>query len=94
MDTGASHTLVPAVLLEQLGVLREEQWPFELADGRIVDRDVGHTFVRVDGRRVFTPVVFGESGEGPLLGATTLEEARLGVDPIRRNLIRVPGLLK
>lgn len=84
VDTGATHTLMPAVLLEQLGVLREEQWPFELADGRIVDRDVGQTRVRVDGREVTTYVVFGGPGESPLLGPYTLEGARLAVDPARR----------
>jgi clan AA aspartic protease len=93
-DTGASHTVVAADVLERLGVAREEQWPFELADGRIIDRDVGQTRVRLDGREVTTVVVFGRPGEAPLLGAHALEGARLASDPVRQRLIRVPGLLK
>jgi hypothetical protein len=38
-------------------------------------------------------VVFGDEGALPLLGAVTLEEFGLGVDPIARKLIPVPGLL-
>jgi hypothetical protein len=30
----------------------------------------------------------------PILGAITLEEFGLGVDPVGHRLIRVPGLLK
>jgi len=38
-------------------------------------------------------VVFGEDGGPLLLGAVTLEEFGLGVDPVARKLVPVPGLL-
>jgi hypothetical protein len=40
-----------------------------------------------------TIVVFGDEGALPLLGAFTLEEFGLSVDPVGRKLIPVPGLL-
>lgn len=49
---------------------------------------------KIDGEPQPTIVVFGEPGCDALLGAVTLEEFGLGVDPIRRQLIPVPGLLK
>ena len=35
------------------------------------------------------PVIFAEEGEASLLGVTTLEVARLGVDPTNQRLIPV-----
>jgi predicted aspartyl protease len=84
---------MPASLLRELGVPILERWPFRLADGREVEMDVGETRIRVDGRERTTVVVFAEEGTGPILGAVTLEEFRLGVDPIAQRLIPVPGLL-
>jgi clan AA aspartic protease len=93
VDTGATYTLVPRSLLQRLGVTPEERWPFTLADGRTVEYDVAQVQVRLDGRRRYTVVVFGDDGVQCLLGVVTLEEFRLGVDPVSRRLIPVPGLL-
>jgi hypothetical protein len=38
-------------------------------------------------------VTFGDEGMAPILGAVTLEEFRLGVDPVRQELVPVIGLL-
>jgi clan AA aspartic protease len=94
VDSGASHTLVPASILRRLGVIPDERWPFDLADNRIVEYDVGEASIKIDGRRRHTVVAFGEEGAQPLLGAATLEEFRLGIDPVRRQLIPIRGLLK
>jgi clan AA aspartic protease len=93
VDTGSSYTLVPRSLLQRLGVTPEERWPFTLADGRTVEYDVAQVQVRLDGRRRYTVVVFGDDGAQCLLGVVTLEKFRLGVDPVSRRLIPVPGLL-
>lgn len=93
VDTGASHTVIPASLLKQLGVEPHDKHPFLLADGRSVQRDVGRTWVKVDGHREMTIVVFGDEGTVALLGAVTLEEMRLGVDAVGKKLISVPGYL-
>lgn len=93
VDTGASLTRVPRSVLERLGVGPLEPWPFRLADDRQVQYEVGQTQIRLGGRTRFTPVVFGEEASDPLLGAVTLETFGLGVDPIGRRLIPVPGLM-
>jgi clan AA aspartic protease len=93
VDTGASYTSLPSGLLRELGVAPHGQRPFLLATGDTVVRDVGRTWVRIDGQTEMTIVVFGDDGASPLLGAVTLEEFGLGVDPIARKLIPVPGLL-
>jgi len=36
VDTGATYTWIPQDVLEGLGVVPEEEWPFVLADGREV----------------------------------------------------------
>ena len=93
VDTGASHTALPASLLRELGIAPHTRGVFRLADGRQVERDIGQTLVRLDGLEQMTLVVFGDEGTEPLLGAVTLEEFRLGVDPIAQRLIPVSGLL-
>ncbi len=94
VDTGATYTWIPRPTLEALGHLPEEDWEFELADGRMATYGVKWITVRVNGKAHPTPVVFGESGTGALLGAVTLEESRLGVDAVNERLIPTPGLLK
>ncbi|MBI3456114.1 MAG: retroviral-like aspartic protease family protein [Candidatus Rokubacteria bacterium] len=93
VDTGASYTLLPASLLDRLGVTRVRRWPFELADGHTTEYDIGYALVRYDGESVPTIVVFGREDVAPILGAYTLEGLRLAPDPVRRRLIPVPGLL-
>ncbi|PYP39664.1 MAG: hypothetical protein DMD48_05755, partial [Gemmatimonadetes bacterium] len=34
VDTGSTFTWIPRDVLERLGVSPEQEWPFELADGR------------------------------------------------------------
>ena len=93
VDTGSSYNALPASFLLGLGVSPHDRRPFELADGRIVERDVGRTWVQIDGRSEIVLVVFADEGTQALLGAVTLEIFGLGVDPVRRRLVPVPGLL-
>ena len=93
VDTGSTYTVLPRSLLERLGVEAHTRDKFRLADGRVVEEDIGRTWVRVDGRSEITLVVFGEEGSRSLLGAYTLEGFRLAPDPVGRRLISVEGLL-
>jgi clan AA aspartic protease len=92
VDSGASDTRVPRSILERLGIRPQERWPFRMADERQVEYDVGVAFVRIEGRAAPSTVVFGEEGSSPLLGATTLEMLRLGIDLVGQRLIPVPGV--
>ena len=94
VDPGASYTWIPRDLLERLAVRPDEERVFVLADGREVRYPMAWVRVRLDSRIQPTLVVCGDSGTEPLLGAFTLEGFGLGVDPVNRRLIPVPGLLK
>ena len=93
VDTGATYTMLPASMLQNLGVVPHDRAEFELADGNVAEMDIGRTWVRIDGRSEIVPIIFGEEGTTALLGAVTLEIFRLGVDLVRQELIRVRGLL-
>ena len=93
VDTGATYTGVPANILEELGVARHVLASFVLADGREVQREIGHAWVRVGERSAITLVVFAEPGAPVLLGAHALEGLRLAADPVGRRLVPVPALL-
>jgi clan AA aspartic protease len=93
VDTGASHTALPVSMLRRLGVEAREQGRFQLANGTVVMLDVGRTWIRIDGRSGVTMVVFADEGSTPLLGAVTLGELRLGVDPVARKLVEVTAYL-
>jgi clan AA aspartic protease len=89
VDTGATNTVIPGGLLRRLGVEPHRTSVFELADGRQLELEIGRAWVRVDGQREYTQVVFGPEGSEPVLGAITLEEMNLAVDPVARKLVPV-----
>ncbi len=92
VDTGSFFTFVPAPALEQLKVLRTDSVELEMADGRIVQYDLGHVWASVNGKRVVTLVAFGDAGADALLGVYTLEGLRLAADPVNHLLVPVEVL--
>ena len=93
VDTGATYTTAPASLLRGLGIAPMSVGRFTLADGSQTERQIGQTWIRLNGESYIAPVVFADERSGPLLGAVTLEIFRLGVDPVSKRLIPVDGLL-
>ena len=93
VDSGATYNIVPASLLRRLDVQVRRSGTFRLADDRRVQRELGQTWVRLNGDEAVAPVVFGDEGVQPLLGAVTLEIFQLGIDPVRMRLIPVEGLM-
>ena len=94
VDTGSTYTSLPETLLEELGIEREETDVFELADNRLVEYDMGETRVRLEGRELTVPVIFAADGALPLVGMTTLEILRLGIDPVAEALVPVTAFRK
>ena len=90
VDTGATFTVLPRSLLQELGVAAHARAPFVLADGREIELELGRAWIRIGGRQEFSLVAFGDE---TLLGAVTLEEFRLAPDPVSRRLVEVPALL-
>ena len=93
VDTGATLTTIPAVVLRRLGITPSRRGTFKLADGRHMEMDIGRALVRVAGAEEIVPVVFGDGEAQPLLGAVTLEVLFLAVDPVEKRLVPVEGLL-
>ena len=93
VDTGASYSMFPSDMLDEIGVVVDETRAFDLADNRTVELPLGHAEIRVAGKQIITQVVFGPAGGSSLVGATTLEGAGLAVDPMRKLLVPVNGLL-
>jgi predicted aspartyl protease len=90
VDTGATYTVLPKPLLEELGVVPHTRAPFLVADGREIELEIGRAWIRIENRQEISLVVFGDSA---LLGAFTLEALRLAPDPVGRRLVPVPALL-
>ena len=87
VDTGATLSWIPRQVLESLGATVLSRLPFELADGRRLERDITTVLFTIDGRKAPVPVAFGEAGEGAVLGATALESLGLMVDPAAQKLL-------
>ena len=90
VDTGAAYTTLPACFLDELGIEPMTQRRFVVADGRIVDMDIGRAWVTIDGASEVTIVAFGcrsADDSPPLLGAYTMEGLGLAVDPTSGRLV-------
>lgn len=94
VDSGATYTLVPQNILNELGVVPIDRVPFELADNEIRELEVGEARLRLDGRERTVLVVFGPEGSTPLLGATALELFNRAIDPVHQVLVPVTAILK
>jgi len=89
VDSGAMNSVVPAAVLERLGIEPLSEQQFRMANGGIIRRRRGGAVFHFRERVGVADVVFGERGDANLLGATTLESLGLGLDPIRRELIEL-----
>ena len=87
VDTGASHTLVPATILEELGVERLRSRVFSLADGSRRELFMGWVEMELEGQTDHVSVVFGPDSGKILLGAMALETFALAADAQNRRLI-------
>lgn len=93
VDTGASLSIIPRDILEGLGIRPEDVETFEVADGRPMSRQVGPAVIRYQGKAAGTQVIFGDPGDTPLLGVSTLEELGLQLDQRSGRLEKAKRLL-
>lgn len=92
VDCGAVYTWIPSPVLERLGVKPKGMRKLKIADGSIIERNMGVIQIRLREQTGPTWVIFGDCGSEPLLGAITLEEFELGIDPVNKTLIPVISL--
>ena len=86
LDSGATYSLIPRAILEQLGINPHRSIEVVLADGRRSQREVGDAYLEYQGSGSASPVIFGESGEEPLLGVFALESLGYVLDPFKREI--------
>ena len=89
VDTGASYSLMPRSILENLGHSPTHHRPFRIADGSVVELGLTQVPLRIGEEVSMVSCVFGDDESEPLLGATALEEFGLGVDPLNHTLVPV-----
>lgn len=88
VDSGATYSVVPKLLLDKIGVKPYREQKFSLADGRIIKRKIGEAIFEFRGHRAPSPVVVGRKNDVLLLGVLTLEAMGLILDPFERKLYR------
>jgi clan AA aspartic protease len=86
VDSGAIYSLIPGRVLRRLGIKPHSTREFVLANGEVIRRRLATATFEYQGKRGDSMVVVGETGDDPLLGATTLEGFGLVLDPFRREL--------
>lgn len=94
VDSGAAYSLLPRGVWKRLGLKPKRKELFEFADGRTVERDVSECRISFGKHDAHSPVILGEPGDDEsLLGAVTLENLGLVLDPISRKLLPMRLLL-
>jgi clan AA aspartic protease len=93
VDSGASYSVIPRRILEKFGVRVDQKQTFTLADGSQVERELGTAYFKLAGREGSSMVIFGEPSDATLLGVLTLESLGLMLDPLKRELRKLPLLL-
>lgn len=93
LDSGMVHSVVPADVLERLGIAAISSEEFRLADGSRITRRKGAAVFRLRELVGGADVVFGEEGDHTLLGALTLASLGFALHPLRRELRPLPMIL-
>jgi aspartyl protease family protein len=86
IDSGATYTLLPLETWSTIGLSPARSVQCVLADGTAIERGVSECLISLPQGTGHTPVLLGEAGDEPLLGAVTLEVLGLVLDPFKRTL--------
>jgi predicted aspartyl protease len=87
VNAESPYSVMPAPLLQMLGLDPEWTWVFELPDGGQEERPVAEVQFRLNNQERTTICIFGKPESGPILGAYTLESFGLAADPVSRKLV-------
>jgi clan AA aspartic protease len=93
VDSGANYSVVPGKILDEFGIEPYREMSFSLADGTMLKRKLSSAYFEFQGEGGPAPVVYGEEGDCPLLGATTLESIGIVLNPFTRTLHPVQLLM-
>jgi clan AA aspartic protease len=93
VDSGAIYTLLPQKEWKAIGLKPKRKMTFTLADGTRVERYISECHISLPQGEGHTPVILGEPGDEPLLGAVTLEILGLVLNPFNRSLEPMRAML-
>jgi clan AA aspartic protease len=93
VDTGATYTTLPREIIDDLGCPAIGSRHVLLANGREEEWPIAAIRVTLDGQEGPTFCLIGPAAGPALLGAVTLEEFALGVDPVAKRLVPVRSYL-
>ena len=93
IDSGAIYSVVPEVVLRELGIKPLAEQEFRLADGSTITRKKGAALFRYGEAVGGADVLFGDEGDCQLFGELTLTALGLALDPLKRELRPLPMIL-
>ena len=87
VDTGSEYTWIAETALREIGIKPEKRIRLVMANGSVLERDIGFALIMVG--RLFTidEVVFAQRSDLLLLGARTLEGLNVYVDLQAKKLV-------
>ena len=86
VDSGATYTLLPFDVWQDIGLAPKRSVTFSLADGSKIERQVSECHIALEIDEGHSPVILGEPGDEALLGVVTLENFGLVFNPFNRTL--------
>ena len=91
VDTRRLYSIVPAQILEDLGVKRNDYQRFRRADGFVRQLGIGLALMELQGKTAPVHIVFGDDRQETVIGSMTLATFGLAADPVQERLVQ--GLL-
>mgnify|MGYP001772734330 FL=1 len=92
VDTGATLTVIPRSLANELGLVITGKSRVETGAG-VIEVDRSRAWVEIEGRGEIVPVLVSDIIDKVLIGVTTLEVLELEVDPVTGRLREMRLLL-
>ena len=86
VDSCSTYSTMPASFLRDLGIEPFETRRMRIANGEVVEYETGVAGFSAEGRYGIARVIFGPP-DHYLMGATTLEDLALVVDPMGERVI-------
>ena len=92
IDTGATRTLIPRMVAEQIGLQLAGDREVRTAEG-VQRLQRAAAIVELQGEETFGDVWISDTFPGVLIGVVTLESLGLAVDPTNQRLVKTEFLL-
>ena len=92
VDTGATRTLIPRAVAEQLELQTESSREVRTAEG-VQRLQQAAAIIELQGESTFGDVWISDTFPGVLIGVITLESLGLAVDPTNQRLVKTEFLL-